>query len=130
MKYLLDTHVWIWGVLEPDRINTEVRAELEQSEVGLSPITLWETLVLIRKGRIEVSPSPAEWIQRCLRESSTTMVPLTHEVALGTAPMEALGSFDPADQLLAATALQHDLTLVTADRALLRYGPLPTLAAA
>jgi PIN domain nuclease of toxin-antitoxin system len=48
MKLLLDTHIWIWALLDPARLSADVRAALESpdNEVWLSPISVWEALVL------------------------------------------------------------------------------------
>lgn len=39
VKLLLDTHILLWSVLEPDKLSTEVKAELEHAhnELWLSP---------------------------------------------------------------------------------------------
>ena len=54
MKLLLDTHILLWGLLEPERLNRRVAAELQnpQNEIWLSPISVWEIMILAEKGRI------------------------------------------------------------------------------
>ena len=56
MRLLLDTHIWVWSLLDPSRLSRRVRAELESpdNELWLSPISAWELLVLIEKSRVEV----------------------------------------------------------------------------
>ncbi len=60
MKYLLDTHIWLWSLLEPENLRGAVVQVLEdeENELFISPITVWETLVLAEKGCIELAPSP------------------------------------------------------------------------
>jgi len=120
MRLLLDTHIWLWGLLEPERLAPTVAATLEagDSELWLSPISIWETLVLATKGRIELDGDAAEWAERQLRTMPMNDAPLTREVALVSRQVE-LPHLDPADRFLAATALVYDLTLVTADHRLL-----------
>lgn len=60
-------------------------------------------------------PTPAEWVRDALRRSALTTVPLTHGIALRSEALEGFESADPADRLLVATALEHELVLVTAD---------------
>ena len=44
MKLLLDTHIWVWSVAEPERLSSRVRNALEspENEIWLSPISIWE----------------------------------------------------------------------------------------
>lgn len=129
MKLLLDTHVWLWRLLEPERVSDDAERAIAGtgSELFLSPVSTWETLVLARKGRLALSPSPAEWVLEGLRRSALRAAPLTHEIALRTDRLEGFGSEDPADRFLVATALEHGLTLITADRAIQAFPPVTTL---
>lgn len=129
MKILLDTHIFLWRLLEPQRIPQEIGAALDAvgNRLFLSPISVWETLVLARKGRLRLEPDPARWVRRALQESRLEMVPLTHQIAIRSEEIEGLSSSDPADRFLAATAIEGGLTMATADSALCRYGGLETL---
>ena len=90
-------------------------------------MTAWEVLVLARKKRLVLEPTPEQWIRRALGELPLHEAPLNHEVALRSEIIK-LGYGDPVDRFLVATALVYDLTLVTADRRLLRHPQAPTLA--
>ncbi len=129
MRLLLDTHVWLWRLLDPKRISTAAEEAISdpQSELLLSPISTWETLVLARKGRIELKPSPSEWVLDALRRSGPTAAPLSHGIALRSEALDSFASEDPADRFLVATALELELTLVTADGAMHEFEPLNTL---
>ena len=129
MRLLLDTHAWLWRLLEPARISAPAEGAIAdpENELHLSPISVWETLVLARKGRVALAPSAAEWTLDALRRSALTAVPLSHGIALRSEALNGFGSEDPADRFLVATALEHDLTLVSADEAMLAFGPVETL---
>jgi PIN domain nuclease of toxin-antitoxin system len=62
-----------------------------------------------------------------LRRSALTAAPLTHGIALRSEALEGFGSEDPADPFLVAAALEHELVLVTADRAMRGFPPVETL---
>lgn len=130
MRLLLDTHVWIWSHVDPDRLNASARAALvdPDSELWLSPVSVWEARVLLEKGRITIADEPRAWIERLLRSAPLLECVLTNEVAL-TARELPLAHEDPADRFLAATALVYDLALVTADRRLLSADSIRTLRA-
>jgi len=130
VKLLLDTHVLLWSVLDPDQLSPAIRTELENlhNELWSSPITLWEVHLLAEKKRIQLQPDPAAWIQRLLDTIPFREAPLTHAVALMSRHID-LSHQDPADRFLAATAAVYGLTLLTADERLLHSDQFSTLAA-
>ena len=127
MKLLLDTHIWLWSFIEPNRLGTSVRQELQDpnNELWLSPISTWEALTLHDKKRVYLADDVREWIAR--NTAPFREAPLTHEITL-EAQFLRLIQRDPADRFLAATAKVLDLTLVTADASLLGLGEIATLA--
>ena len=128
MRLLLDTHIWLWSLLEPERLSPEVRKAIvdADNELWLSPITVWEVLVLTQKGRLTLDRPAAEWIDLALAAAPAHEAQLTFQVALESQRVE-LPHRDPADRFLAATARVFDLTLVTADEQLLNLRDVPLL---
>ena len=129
MRLLLDTHIWIWSLLDPSKLSRRVRAELESpdNELWLSPISVWELLILIERGRVEVDKDPIPWAAEVSRASALREAAVTHDVAVESRVID-LPHQDPADRFLAATARVYDLTLVTADDRLLGSRRIATLA--
>lgn len=129
MRLLLDTHIWIWALLDPARLSADVRSALESpdNEIWLSPISVWEALVLAERGRLAVPGDVQAWIRQMVSAVPRREATLTHEVAMASRQL-ALPHADPADRFLAATAFVLELTLVTADERLLAGGPYATLA--
>lgn len=127
---LLDTHVWLWALLEPNRLPAGVRAQIEAPKVRvhLSAISVWEAMVLARKGRLQLRGEADAWVREALRRSAATMLPITHAIAIRSETLLGFAGTDPADRFLAATALEHDLTLATADTQLIDYEPVSTIA--
>lgn len=126
MNLLLDTHVWIWSKGNPARLSKRVETELSNpsNELWLSPISVWEALTLMQKGRIRME-DPFEWVERAAEQMREA--PLTREiVSVGLAL--PLPQADTADRFLAATAKVLKLTLVTADQRLLGLGDIASLA--
>jgi PIN domain nuclease of toxin-antitoxin system len=131
LNLLLDTHVWLWSLLEPERLGARATRALgdRKNELWLSPISVWECLVLAGKGRLALDKHPEDWVEEALREAPLKEAMLTNEIALASRRVE-LPHPDPADRLLAATAKVLGLTLMTADDRLLRVPRLPTFPAA
>ncbi len=126
MKLLLDTHIWLWTLREPHRIGRRALHALQDAsnELWLSPISLWEALLLERKGRIRIHGDLALWQSRATARFREA--PLTYEIVLESHQLPLHS--DPADRFLAATAKVLGLTLVTADHRLLGLGEIATLA--
>ena len=129
MKLLLDTHIWIWSALEPERVSRRVTRALARPEnqLWLSPISIWELIMLVQKGRVELDEDAITWARRSLDQLRICEAPLTTEVALESGTL-SLTQADPADLLIAATAKAFDLTLVTADEKLIHAPGIKVLA--
>ena len=121
MKLLLDTHIWLWSILEPNRLPRPAREALgsQATELWLSPISLWETLLLAERGRLELDAAPHDWVRDARAAAPVLEAPLTFEVAVASRNI-ALPHDDPADRFIAASAKVYGLELVTADKRLSR----------
>jgi PIN domain nuclease of toxin-antitoxin system len=120
MKLLLDTHIWLWSLLEPGRLTKKVAQALEDqaNELWVSPFSNWEALILAQKGRVHLQPDPVKWLGKVFKSFPFREAPFNHQVAIQSRLME-LPHQDPVDRFLSATALVYSLTLVTADERLL-----------
>lgn len=129
MKLLLDTHIWIWSVLESGRLSRRVAHELTSgaNQLWLSPISLWEIVLLHRKGRFGTRGDLSAWIADAKARVPVLEAPLTFEVAEALLTLR-LPHDDPADQFLVASAKVFGLTLVTADQNLIRQSGISVLA--
>jgi len=126
LKLLLDTHIWLWLLQDPNRLGPQTFQALQdtKNELWLSAISTWEVLTLNFKARIQLKGNLADWLARAT--AGTHEAPVTHEIALLARQLPL--HHDPADRILAATAQVLDLTLVTADNRLLGLGNIKTLA--
>ena len=131
MNLLLDTHIWLWSLSEPERLTKRVTAALadDRNQLWLSPISIWEFLLLAERGRVRVrqGSAPPDWVEAALSRVPMHDAPLSREVAVRSRSVRVAHE-DPADRFLAATADVYELTLVTADERLLRGKGFRTLA--
>ena len=131
MNLLLDTHIWLWSLAEPERLTRRVATALtdETNQLWLSPISIWEFLLLAERGPVRVhgEMAPPAWVEMALARTPMHDAPLNREVAVRSRSVR-VDHEDPADRFLAATADVQELTLVTADDRLLRGKGFRTLA--
>jgi PIN domain nuclease of toxin-antitoxin system len=68
MKLLLDTHIWIWYLSGNSRLSETLQTIIydETTELWLSPISIWEALLLGEKGKIILEPNPTQSVQNSL----------------------------------------------------------------
>jgi PIN domain nuclease of toxin-antitoxin system len=128
VKLLLDTHIWLWSTLEPQRLTRRVDKALADpaNELWLSPVSVGELIVLIRKGRLRLSDDLVGWVAKTMQDLQLIEAPITVDVALAISSI-IFPHGDPADHFLAATAKVFDLTLVTADEKLIAAPGIKTL---
>ena len=128
MKLLLDTHILLWSLLDASKIGKHLAGELERAdnELWLSPLTVWEVIVLSEKRRVVLEPDPVTWIRDVLSTIPFQEAMVNHEVTMRSRLIR-LPHGDPVDRFLAATAAVYELTLVTTDERLLRSRECSTL---
>jgi PIN domain nuclease of toxin-antitoxin system len=123
---VLDTHIFLWLNLDPKRIPAGIITALDkESTWGIPAISLWEIAMLDSKGRIAL-PNPAlSWLQDVLSPEGIELIPITPEIAVCSGSLAMHG--DPADRLIAATAISHGCFLATVDDTLLDMPNLRTI---
>jgi len=125
MRLLLDTHILIWGAVEPERLSRAARALIEDldNDLAFSAVSLWEIAIkaALRRADFHVDVGA---LRRSLFDNGYSEIAATgaHAVALANLP---LIHKDPFDRLLVAQATVEGLTLVTGDPVVARYpGPV------
>ncbi len=116
MKLLLDTHIWLWYLLGDQRLSSQLKTAIADpnTELWLSPISIWETLILAEKGRISLHPDPITWVDTALKTLKTREAQMNYAIAILSHQI-SLPHQDPADRFIVATAIYYGLTLATVD---------------
>ena len=125
--YLLDTHLWLWFQEgDRDRIEPALIEEIDrwqrQGKVFVSDASVWEIALLVARRRILLSTAPEDWMRTGTEDGGFRLLELSTEVLVESTRLPGELHRDPADRMLLATAMVHDLTLVTRDKAMVRYG--------
>lgn len=122
MRYLLDTHVWLWLQSHTARVPDAVRARLADPgvDVLLSSVSAWEIAIKYARGKLPLPEPPAAYVPSRMRRDAIGGLPVTHAHALHVATLPHHHN-DPFDRLLIAQAQLEGIPLVTADRHIPRY---------
>jgi PIN domain nuclease of toxin-antitoxin system len=128
---VVDTHIVIWDALKPELLSDKAKESLIQADenegILLCEISLWETAMLVKKGRISLDTSYQEFIRLVLLSKNYQLQGITPEIAeLSTQLSETINN-DPADRIIAATSLVMGIPLITADRNLNQADSLTTI---
>jgi PIN domain nuclease of toxin-antitoxin system len=122
MRILLDTRVFLWACLEPNRISDSARGLLEDpaNELLLSAASSWEITTKAALEKLEL-PAPAErYVPSRLDAMGLTPLPVEHGHALRVGQLPGHHN-DPFDRLLIAQSQLEDATLATGDPQFLLY---------
>jgi PIN domain nuclease of toxin-antitoxin system len=121
MNILLDTHVLIWALYEPQRLSAEVCEELTNPQHGVffSAANIWEISIKASLGRKDFSFSPEE-VWHLAMETGFTELPVTSAHGAGVLSLP-WHHRDPFDRLLISQAFSLPAYFYTVDEALPIY---------
>lgn len=118
---VLDTNALIYDALQPRRLtplaSRAIEAASENGELACSNISLWEIAMLVAKKRLDPGAELTRFLHDMIQARALRVLPITPEIAaFSQSPQFSHG--DPADRIIAATALYHHARLVSADAGL------------
>ena len=124
MRVLLDTHVLLWALAEPSRMDAQTRAAIEagDNEVLFSAASIWEISIKAGLGRLDFAFEAAD-IARAALDTGFTELAVRANAAALVGRLPSLHR-DPFDRLLVAQAIVEPATLYSANRQLVPYSDL------
>ena|SRR5437868_1931237 len=122
MKVLLDTHVWLWMILSPEKLSKHTRRHIEREseELLLSAASAWEISIKWKLGKLVLPVPPSEFVPEHLAATKTYPLGIQLNHALRVAALPQHHS-DPFDRILVAQAQIERLPIITGDRAFKPY---------
>ncbi len=127
MRFLLDTHAFVWGLVSPERLSATARTAMTDPSADLlvSSVTGWEIATKVRAGKWPEAAATPPDLAMSLRQLRATTVDLTLDDGLAAGRLEWAHA-DPFDRMLVAQALSRGLMIITMDPAITAH-PVPTL---
>lgn len=122
---VLDTHVLLWWLSNPEKLSSNAAEAIEESinagTIYVSSISAWEIAMLSSRGRLELTSDVDDWIAAAESLPFLHFVPVNNRVAVKSVSLPEFAYSDPADRIIIATALSLRAALVTKDRRILDY---------
>lgn len=122
MRALLDTHAFLWYVLDDPRLSAAAAAAIgdERTTVLISPASFWEIAIKVSLGKYTLTVPFEQFWSRGIADNSFEILPIEvrHAAALTNLPFHHR---DPFDRLLVAQALSEQIALISADPVLDAY---------
>jgi PIN domain nuclease of toxin-antitoxin system len=117
---ILDTHIWLWWLLGDGNLTSLERNMLDekagQRELSVSWVSIWETEMLERKGRIDLRPDFSSWITLATQPEIARVLPVDTELVTSQRQLPDSFHGDPADRLITATSILTGYPLATHDK--------------
>ena len=128
---VLDTHVWLWWISSPEKLSAAALRAVNDAVAGngvvRSSLSTWELALLVEKGRVQLSITMQDWVRKTESLPFVRFVPMDNTIALRSVSLPGAFHADPADRIIAATALVMGLPLVTKDEKIRAYPHLHTI---
>lgn len=128
---LLDTHVWVWFVSNPELLSKKAAALIEravnENGVYISCISTWEVALLVSKKRLVLTLEADEWIAKSETIPFITFIPVDNHIAVKSVSLPGPLHDDPADRIITATSLSSGFPLITKDKRLHDYPHVKTI---
>jgi PIN domain nuclease of toxin-antitoxin system len=129
---LLDTHIWLWLLHQPNQLSepAKIAIEAEESQNGfllVSAISVWEVAVKASIGKLALPLPIDEWYQLAQSHSGIIIEALSPLDAIASSKLPDNFHKDPADRILVAIARRYEIPLVTCDAKILNYPHVQTI---
>lgn len=121
---VLDTHVWFFWVNDNiEELSKNAMESIQSAEtLGVSIISCWEIAMLVAKERLKLSIDIQLWINEALKYPGIKLLNITPDIAVLSTRLPGQFHGDPADRLIAATCMKHNVPLISKDKKIHSWG--------
>ena len=123
---LLDTHTWIWLFNGSTELSQDTIEQIDfaanKGKVFISAISVWELSMLVAKNRVNLSQPIHQWVKDSFSQPGVNLSPILPEIAIESSFLPGDFHGDPADRIIVATTRINNLTVLTRDKKIIKYG--------
>jgi PIN domain nuclease of toxin-antitoxin system len=131
MPIVLDTHAWVWWVVEDKRLSARAAQAIQRAaaagEVTISAISIWEVAKRVEKKKLVLDRPLRDWLERATSVKGLFVTDLTPSILVESCDLPQPFHGDPADQLIVASARHHQAALISRDRNIRHYPHVKTV---
>lgn len=126
MKYLLDTHTFLWVLFDEEKVPVNLKDIIKNSdnEIFVSVITFWEISLKYSIGKLELVGTYPENLPLIAKEVGFDTLELTDHVASTFYKLPTTGHHDPFDRIIIWQALTENVILISKDKEFQKYKEL------
>ena len=123
MKYLLDTHIFLWSLFSPEKISRHVAKLIEKSgnRIFVSTITFWEIALKFSLGKLELEGIKPDALPEFAHKMSFELLSLSAEDAASFYHLPRITHKDPFDRMLIWQAIREKMVLISKDSKMATY---------
>ncbi len=117
MKYLLDTHTFLWSISGSEKIPTDTKAKIvhPDNEIYVSAVSLWEIAIKTKIKKLSLGNIEIENLIPYAEKMGMELISLTPEESISYSKLEEDSHFDPFDRMLIWQSFQRNMTIISKD---------------
>lgn len=122
MRFLLDTHVYLWYIAGDPRLSITLQEKIQcfENEVFVSSVSIWEAVIKHQLGKLSLPANPDFFLADFREKHSFTSLPLDEKSVLRLFQLP-VHHRDPFDRMLICQAIENDLIFITIDEVIAKY---------
>ena len=126
MNFLIDTHTFLWSILEPDRLGAKARNILQEADqrIFISVISFWEISLKVALGKLSLINLLPEQLPETAKQMDFETLLLSAGEAATFYHLPKIGHKDPFDRLIIWQAIQNKMPLISKDKSFKDYKAL------
>jgi len=122
VNYLIDTHVLIWSLVNPDKLSVNAKQAIEdtRNDIFVSAISFWEISLKFSVGKLKMDGISPEKLPELAIKTGFNLIPLLPEECALYHQVDLVNHKDPFDKMLIGQAIKLDMTLISKDSKLIK----------
>ena len=118
MKYLLDTHVFLWSFGKPDELSRKASSAIknEDNEIFVSTISLWEISIKVRIGKLELKGIDIQDLPGIIKKMDYQIINLETKDSIEYSLLKEDTHNGPFDRMLIQQSINRNMTMISRDK--------------